>query len=80
MTFSPSIHNPELAAINNQYFNLFEVDPYSPFFDGPYESLLAVQNGNAILNGQILQKHMDCIIMLVNKVVHTQFLVIISSV
>lgn len=52
VTFSPSIHNPELAAINNQYFNLFDLDPYSPFFDGPYESLLAVQNGNAILNGQ----------------------------
>lgn len=50
--FASSIHNPELASLNNQYFLLFDQDPYSPFVDGPYESLLAVQNGNAILNGQ----------------------------
>ena len=52
VTYAPSPYNPELAAINNQYFNLFESEPYNPFVDGPYESLLTVQNGNALLNGQ----------------------------
>ena len=52
VTFAPSIHNPELAAINQQYFSLFDYEPYNPFVDGPYESLLEVQNGNALLNGQ----------------------------
>ena len=52
VTYTASPYNPELAAINNQYFNLFESEPYSPFVDGPYESLLTVQNGNALLNGQ----------------------------
>lgn len=52
VTFTPSEHNPELAAINNQYFSLFDYEPYNPFVDGPYESLLEVQNGNALLNGQ----------------------------
>ena len=52
VTFESSEYNPNLAAINNQYFSLFDQDPYSPFEDGPYESLLAVQNGNALLNGQ----------------------------
>ena len=40
------------CCINNQYFNLFEQENYDPEVDGPYESILAVQNGNAILNGQ----------------------------
>ena len=52
VTFIPSVHNPELASINNQYFSLFDQEPYNPQNDGPYESLLAVQNGNALLNGQ----------------------------
>ncbi|MGB1943684.1 MAG: carboxypeptidase regulatory-like domain-containing protein, partial [Flavobacteriales bacterium] len=52
VTYTASPYNPELAAINNQYFNLFESEPYNPFVDGPYESLLTVQNGNALLNGQ----------------------------
>lgn len=52
VTFEASEFNPNLAAINNQYFSLFDQDPYNPFVDGPYESLLAVQNGNALLNGQ----------------------------
>ena len=52
VTYAPSPYNPELAAINNQYFSLFESEPYNPFVDGPYESLLTVQNGNALLNGQ----------------------------
>ena len=51
VVFTESEHNPELASINNQYFELFEQEPYNPFVDGPYESLLAVQNGNALLNG-----------------------------
>ena len=52
VTFAPSVHNPELAAINQQYFSLFDYEPYNSFVDGPYESLLEVQNGNALLNGQ----------------------------
>ena len=49
--FNPSAFNPELAAITQQYFNLFDREPYSPFFDGPYDNLLTVQN-NALLNDQ----------------------------
>ena len=52
VTFEASPYNPELAAINNQYFSLFEQEAYNPNVDGPYESLLEVQNGNALLNGQ----------------------------
>ena len=52
VTFESSQYNPNLAAINNQYFDLFDSPPYSQFVDGPYESLLEVQNGNALLNGQ----------------------------
>ena len=52
VTFEASPYNPELAAINNQYFSLFEQEAYNPNADGPYESLLEVQNGNALLNGQ----------------------------
>ena len=40
VTFEASEYNPNLAAINNQYFSLFDQDPYNPFVDGPYESLL----------------------------------------
>ncbi|MCH1587600.1 MAG: hypothetical protein L7S02_00220, partial [Flavobacteriales bacterium] len=50
---------PELAAINDQYFSLFDNDPSVDFqngqfnvTNGPYSSLLNVQNGNALLNGQ----------------------------
>ena len=49
----------ELAAINDQYFSLFDNGPSVSFQDGvfevssgPYASLLNVQNGNALLNGQ----------------------------
>jgi len=52
VTFTASPHNPELAAINNQYFSLFDNKPYDPSVDGPYESLIRIQNGNALLNGQ----------------------------
>jgi outer membrane receptor protein involved in Fe transport len=52
VAFTASPHNPELAAINNQYFNLFDNKPYDPSVDGPYESLIRIQNGNALLNGQ----------------------------
>ena len=52
VTFEASQFNPELSAINNQYFSLFEQTPYDQREDGPYESLLEVQNGNALLNGQ----------------------------
>jgi outer membrane receptor for ferrienterochelin and colicin len=53
VTFQASQWNPELAAINNQYFTLFDQGSYSQQEDSPYESLLAVQNGNALLNGQV---------------------------
>lgn len=53
VTFTPGASNPELAAINNQYFSLFDPEPYAVNPDGPYTSLLDVQNGNALLNGQL---------------------------
>ena len=59
VTFQSSPFNPELAAINDQYFSLFDnegsVDFQNGGFEvtaGPYSSLLNVQNGNALLNGQ----------------------------
>ncbi|MEO0404327.1 MAG: hypothetical protein AAF193_05610, partial [Bacteroidota bacterium] len=52
VTFTPGSANPDLAAINNQYFSLFDADPFDVDPDGPYTTLLNVQNGNAILNGQ----------------------------
>ena len=52
VTFQASQWNPELASINNQYFTLFDQQAYNQQEDSPYESLLAVQNGNALLNGQ----------------------------
>ncbi len=53
VVFTPSEYNPELAAINSQYFQLFDQEPYNENNPGPYSSLLRVQNGNAILNGQL---------------------------
>ena len=50
--FYASEHNEELAAINTQYFNLFEPGTYNEFVEGPYDNMLTVQNGNALLNGQ----------------------------
>ena len=52
VTFTPSQYNPDLAAINNQYFGLFDIEPYNPDDPGPYANLLEVQNGNALLNGE----------------------------
>lgn len=52
VVFTPSPFNPELAAINNQYFSLFDIEPYDAEDLGPYSTLLEVQNGNALLNGQ----------------------------
>ena len=51
VTYTASNYNPELAAINTQYFNLFDPDPYNSEVDGPYDSMLDIQNGNAIRNG-----------------------------
>lgn len=51
VTFTPSQYNPDLAAINNQYFGLFDIEPYNPDDPGPYATLLEVQNGNALRNG-----------------------------
>ena len=36
----------------NSTLSLFDEEPYNEFEDGPYESLLAIQGGNALLNGQ----------------------------
>ena len=59
VTFQSSPFNPELAAINDQYFSLFDnegsVDFQNGGFEvtaGPYSSLLNVQAGGALLNGQ----------------------------
>ncbi|MGB1033299.1 MAG: hypothetical protein ACPGWM_11810, partial [Flavobacteriales bacterium] len=49
--FTPGASNPNLSAINNQYFSLFNPDPYDVDPDGPYTNILNVRNGNAILNG-----------------------------
>ena len=51
VTFTPGTANPDLAAINNQYFNLFDPEPFAQDPSGPYTSLINVQNGNALLNG-----------------------------
>jgi hypothetical protein len=51
VVFTPSEFNPDLAAVNNQYFNLFDDEPYDSEDLGPYSTLLEVQNGNALLNG-----------------------------
>lgn len=53
VVFTPSPYNPQLAAVNNQFFNLFDQTPFDPNNPGPYANLLRVQNGNAILNGQV---------------------------
>ena len=53
VVFTPSEFNPELAAVNTQFFQLFDQEPYNADDPGPYSSLLEVQNGNAILNGQL---------------------------
>jgi outer membrane receptor for ferrienterochelin and colicin len=49
--FMPSQYNGDLAAITNQYFNLFDRPAYDESVDGPYDNLLEVQN-SALLNGQ----------------------------
>ena len=59
VVFNESSSNPALSSINNQFFSLFE-NENSQFFNGQevvfqpgvYSSLLEVQNGNALLNGQ----------------------------
>ena len=60
VTFEESSFNPNLAAINEQFFSLFDNNSGGPSFGpgggqfepSPYSSLLEVQNGNALLNGQ----------------------------
>lgn len=56
VVFTPSEFNPELAAINNQYFDLFEVTPLylQGENDDQYNSLANVQTGNGLLNGQTI--------------------------
>lgn len=65
VAFTPSEFNPDLASINNQYFNLFPNDqlsaeqiqflqdnPNSFVQTGAYTNLLEIQQGGALLNGQ----------------------------
>lgn len=64
--YTPSEFNPELAAINSQYFNLFpddqltpeqiqalQNDPLASNVIGPYTNLLQVQQGGALRNGDV---------------------------
>ncbi|MFZ6051921.1 carboxypeptidase regulatory-like domain-containing protein [Halocola ammonii] len=51
VTYAPSPYNPNLAAINEQYFGLYDPDPYDPDNLGPYSNIDRVQNGNALRNG-----------------------------
>ncbi len=53
VVFTPSPYNPQLAAVNSQFFQLFDQEPYDPNNPGPYANLLSIQNGNALLNGQV---------------------------
>jgi len=81
INYRPSPYNSDLAAITNQYFNLFETNSYvnevlngtdviltdDPIFDpiindntteiaqigeDPYSSLVNIQGGNGLINGQ----------------------------
>jgi len=69
VNYTPSDFNPSLSAINTQYFGLFpdqqltqfEIDnlvnnPLAIVPDGAYTSLINVQNGNALLNGQTISE------------------------
>ncbi len=48
--FTPSDYNPALAAITRQYYDIYSGDPV-----GHYQSLLQIQQGNALRNGDIPQ-------------------------
>lgn len=48
--FSPSETNPALAAITEQYYNIYEGSP-----EGNYETLLQIQQGRALRNGDTPQ-------------------------
>ncbi|PHR34174.1 MAG: hypothetical protein COA38_04375 [Fluviicola sp.] len=48
--FTPSETNPALAAITEQYYNIYEGDP-----EGNYETLLQIQQGRALRNGDTPQ-------------------------
>lgn len=56
VTFEASDLNPDVAAITEQYFQLFEQEPYNPFNpsedDGPYQNFNAIQSRQGLLNGQ----------------------------
>jgi hypothetical protein len=56
VTFVPADLNPELAAITDQYFQLFEQEPFNIFDptadDGPYTNFNSIQAGQGLLNGQ----------------------------
>ncbi|MEO8067398.1 MAG: carboxypeptidase regulatory-like domain-containing protein [Flavobacteriales bacterium] len=55
VTFEPGNLNPEVAGITDQYFHLFEQQPFNIFDptaeDGPYTNFDAIQSGSGILNG-----------------------------
>lgn len=48
--FTPSETNPALAAITEQYYNIYEGNP-----EGNYETLLQIQQGRALRNGDTPQ-------------------------
>ncbi len=48
--YTPSDYNPELAAINSQYFGLYP-NHLDAAGNNPYESFEAIQNGQALRNG-----------------------------
>ena len=53
-----SPYNPELAAINNQYFNLFESEPYNPFVDGSLRELVDRAKRQRLAQRPIPQLHL----------------------
>lgn len=52
--FTPSETNSALAAITEQYYNIYEDSP-----EGNYENLLQIQQGNALRNGDTPQSVYD---------------------
>ena len=54
VAFTPSETNSALAAITQQYYNIYEGDP-----ENHYENLLQIQQGNALRNGDSPQSVYD---------------------
>ncbi|MBL7963592.1 MAG: carboxypeptidase regulatory-like domain-containing protein [Flavobacteriales bacterium] len=55
VTFNPGTANPDLAALNSQFFTLFDQPPtniFNPDQAGPYSNFQEIQARNGLLNGQ----------------------------